>query len=95
LGRFETPAAPIITPQTALELVRTTATAALPVFRYYGNSVGIAGLVYAKDQGGFSMTPISQIRLEQNATGPPQGTFASINARGIPPIILSTTGSCT
>lgn len=40
-----------------------------PVFRYYGTEVGIAGLVYARADGGFWMTPMSQIRLELNATG--------------------------
>jgi hypothetical protein len=40
-----------------------------PVFRHYLNGVGIAGLVYARADGGFWMTPMSQIRLDLNATG--------------------------
>ncbi|CAA9340155.1 MAG: hypothetical protein AVDCRST_MAG68-2968 [uncultured Gemmatimonadetes bacterium] len=34
-----------------------------------GEPAGIAGLVYAKADGGFWMTPMSQIRIELNATG--------------------------
>jgi hypothetical protein len=44
-----------------------------PVFRYYNSTVGIAGLVYAKADGGFWMTPMSQIRLDLNATGSAAG----------------------
>jgi hypothetical protein len=44
-----------------------------PVFRYYGSQVGLAGLVYAKADGGFWMTPMSQIRIELNATGTAAG----------------------
>lgn len=40
-----------------------------PVFRYYGADIGLAGLVYAKADGGFWMTPMSQIRIELNASG--------------------------
>jgi hypothetical protein len=40
-----------------------------PAFRWYGSTIGLAGLVYAKTNGGFWMTPMSQIRKDLGATG--------------------------